>query len=52
MPFPNDLLLLCTIVSEEVDNPEINSYPYRLSQKFVVKIWKKSVVPAEKSSNF
>ena len=39
MPFPNDLLLLCTTV-EEVDNPEINSFPYYLSQKFVVKILK------------
>ena len=49
MPFPNDLLILCTIV-EEVDNPEINSFPCHLSQTFVVKIIKKSVVPAVRSS--
>ena len=39
MPFPKDLLLLCSTV-EEVDNPEINSFPYHLSPKFVVKILK------------
>ena len=40
VPFQNDLLFLCTTV-EEVNNPEINLFPYHSSQKFVVKILKK-----------